>query len=54
LTVTLASAVEIDGSTGAVLVAEFSGDVDSGDPAIQLVGARVDDQTTRLVNHAIR
>ncbi len=54
LTVTLASATEIDGSNGAVLLVEFSADAEPADVAVDLLHAEVDDQPARLVNHADR
>jgi hypothetical protein len=54
LTVTLASAAVIDGSSGPVLLVEFSNATATGDAALQLIQARVDDQPARLVNHAAR
>ena len=52
LTVTLASATEIDPSRGPVLVAEFSANADGSTPMIQLVRGHVDEQAARLVTHS--
>jgi hypothetical protein len=52
LTVTLASATQIDASRGPVLVAEFSANTDGSPPVIQLVRGHVDEQAARLVTHA--
>ena len=51
LTITLANAAEIGGSSGPVLVVEFSGEPDGADGAPTLVGGHVDEQPTRLRTH---